>query len=111
MLTIKNNVISLTRGDSARIALTINKEDGTEYTPQDGDQILFTVKKNTRTAEILFQHAFHDSQIYIVPQDTENLKYGDYVYDVQLTKVDGAVMTIVPPNTIKVLEEVTWNGE
>lgn len=108
MYKINNNRISLTRGDSAEVELVITDEDGREYTPQIGDQILFTVKADTRTKNVLFQKAFSDGYITINPADTEDLEYGKYVYDVQLKMATGEVTTIITPSTFKVLEEVTF---
>ena len=47
MLNIdENNNITLTRGDSASIAVALKNPDGSDYTLQSGDELLFTVKYN-----------------------------------------------------------------
>lgn len=108
MFRIFKNKIFLTRGDSAIFTLSITENDGNEYTPQDGDEITFTVKANTETRDILIQKDASSGKIEIQPEDTENLEYGSYVYDVQLKKADGYVDTIITPHEFKLEEEVTF---
>lgn len=102
-----NSSIELTRGDSAAFNISIKDADGDEYTLQDGDELLFTIKKNVNTNEIILQKS--GTHIEIQPEDTEGLSYGDYVYDVQLTIAeDGRVDTIITPSKFRIREEVTW---
>jgi hypothetical protein len=108
MFRIFKNKIFLTRGDSAIFTLSITDNDGNEYTPQDGDEITFTVKANTETRDILIQKDASSGKIEIQPEDTENLEYGNYVYDVQLKTADGYVDTIITPHEFKLEEEVTF---
>ena len=105
---IFKNKIFLTRGDSAIFTLTITDANGDEYTPAEGDEITFTVKANTETRDILIQKDASSGKIEIQPEDTENLEYGNYVYDVQLKKSDGYVDTIITPHEFRLEEEVTF---
>lgn len=106
MLTIKNNTITLTRGDTARIDLAISKDgEAYDYSP---DTVVFSVKTSTTTPEYIFQKTVTDGVIYIAPSDTENLPYGTYRYDVQVTTQSGDVCTVIPPSNFIVAPEVTW---
>ena len=105
MLTIRNNTITLTRGDTARIDLTLSK-DGESY-DYSADTVVFSVKKTTSTPTYIMQKTVTDGVIYIAPDDTENLSYGDYVYDVQLTTQSGDVCTVIPPSKFTLATEVT----
>lgn len=108
MLTIKNNTITLTRGDTARIDLAISKDGETyDYSP---DTVVFSVKTSTTTPEYVFQKTVSDGVIYIAPSDTESLPYGTYRYDVQVTTQSGDVCTVIPPSNFIVAPEVTWTG-
>lgn len=108
MLTIKNNTITLTRGDTARIDLAISKDGETyDYSP---DTVVFSVKTSTTTPEYVFQKTVTDGVIYIAPSDTESLPYGTYRYDVQVTTQSGDVCTVIPPSSFIVAPEVTWTG-
>lgn len=106
-----DGTFEIIRGDSAEfdIYLPILDEEGQiidEYTLQEGDVLLFTVKKNTKTKDIIMQKS--GQHIEIVPSDTHNLSYGNYAYDVQLTYNNGFVDTVIPPTKFIVCEEVTF---
>lgn len=108
MLKISNeNTISLTRGDTARIALAVKRADGTDY-DYSADTVLFTVKKNVYETDFLIQKTVTDGIVYIAPSDTETLSYGEYAYDVQLTTQSGDICTIITPAKFIVEPEVTW---
>lgn len=79
------------------------------YTPQPGDTLFFTVKKDTKTDEILIQK--EGQHVEILPEDTEGLKYGKYVYDVELTYASGFRDTVILPTEFKITEEVTFPHE
>lgn len=108
MFKIMGTKIFLTRGDTAFIYLAIKNSDGTDYTMQPGDQLLLTAKKTTNDKEVLFQRALVNGVIEIQPADTENLPYGDYVYDCQLRTYDGITQTLITPSLFRILEEVTF---
>lgn len=108
MLTCQNNTIVLTRGDTAILKLNIVDEKGTPYKLTDGDVVIFTLKRSVRERDVIFQKSMVDGKIIIHPQDTSHLEYGQYVYDVELTKEDGFVATVIPPHRFIVAEEVTW---
>ena len=74
MYKIRNNQIFLTRGDSACIILTIEDDDGNEYTPSANDIITFTVKKSPYNKKVLIQHTFSNNKLFISPEDTMNLE-------------------------------------
>ena len=49
MFKVKNNAITITRGDSGIAEITLQTADGEEYTPQEGDSIRFALKSNRFT--------------------------------------------------------------
>lgn len=108
MLNCQNNTIFLTRGDSAVLRLDIINEQGIPYVPTDGDVVLFTLKRNVMEKDVIFQKSMVGGKIIIHPQDTSHLEYRQYVYDVELTKENGFVATVIPPSRFVVAEEVTW---
>lgn len=108
MYKIRNNQIFLTRGDSAILVIDIKDDGDNEYTPTEQDTITFTVKKSTNNKKALIQRTFTNSELVISPEDTNNLEYGDYVFDVELKRLGGTVCTIIPPNLFRVCEEVTF---
>ena len=112
-----DNTFEIVRGDSANfdIYLPIYDEEGKiigEYDLQPGDTLLFTVKKNTKTEEIIFQKS--GQNITINPSDTEEVPYGKYVYDAELTYatsegVEPFVDTVIQPTEFRILDEVTFH--
>ena len=101
-----NNVITLTRGDTCAFDVEIKTDTGETYIPQEGDIIAFTLKKDTKTADVIIQKT--GSTIVLNPTDTRSLKYGSYLYDVTLTTESGAVYTIITPTEFIIAEEVNW---
>lgn len=107
MLYINGKTIQLTRGDTAYLQIPLVTPDGS-YTIDLTDTLTFSVKKNTRSTEYIFQKVNNgDNVFHIEPSDTATLTFGKYVYDVQLTMNNGDVFTVVPPSTFEVLSEVT----
>lgn len=109
-----DNRFEIVRGDSADfdVYLPIKDEEGQiidEYILQEGDVLLFTVKKNTKTEDIIFQKS--GQHIEIFPEDTESLSYGKYVYDVELTYASGFRDTVIRPTEFKITDEVTYPHE
>ena len=106
----ENKNITIVRGDSAEIEIEITEttdEGETQaYELTENDELLFTVKKSVDDTEILFQKS--GSVIMIDPEDTAELAYGVYRYDVQLTDGSGYVDTVIQPHKFKIVSEVTW---
>lgn len=98
--------ITLTRGDSATLGLTV-KQNTSSY-DFSNDLVVFTVKKNVNTDAFLIQKTFANGIINLTPSDTNNLNYGTYYYDVQLQNQSNGVYTIIPPSKFIVASEVTF---
>lgn len=108
MFKIVDNVITITRGDSASFTVTIKQEDGTDY-DYSNDQVLFTVKQNIWTTEKTLQkNVVYGEDVVLLPSDTAGLAYGDYWFDVQLTGGGGSVQTVIVPTKFRVTGEVTF---
>ena len=108
MISVKNNRITMTRGDTCRIKITLNDDNGDEYTPQEGDVIRFAAKKEYTDLEpAIFVEVPTDTMVLeIKPNDTKHLPFGNYVYDLQITFADGTVNTFVYKGQLKLDEEV-----
>jgi len=104
----RDKSIELTRGDSAKIILSVTKDDGSDYNI-NGDTVRFSVKRSVDSSDMVFQKSMTTGCIInILPEDTASLAYGEYVYDVELTTTSGDVCTVVPPSKFSILPEVTW---
>ena len=93
MFKVIGSNIYHTRGDTARLNVTIQYEDGEEVT---GYTAMFSVKKKLKDEEYLFQREVIDGVIVITHDMTKNLPFGDYVYDIEVHTAEGEVQTIGP---------------
>lgn len=105
---INGTSISLTKGDTLKITIEIKNADGTVYTPISGDAIRFAMKKNITDAVCLIikEIPVNTMQLEFAPSDTANMDYGIYVYDMQITLVNGDVYTFVTESSFIITEEV-----
>ncbi len=106
MFKVTLDHIYMTRGDSARFRFKVFQGEE-EYTPDVGDVFTLTVKKEMSGQAILTK-TIGDNLLTILPDDTKNMECGRYCYDVQLTKADGTVETVIPPHIFHLTEEVTF---
>jgi hypothetical protein len=102
-----NKNIKMTRGDSESIYV-----NGLNLV--DGDIIYLTVKEHINTTSIAFQRKITEfvngnAVIGIRPEDTKKLQFRKYVYDIQLTRADGTVTTIIEPHDFVIEGEVTYD--
>ena len=110
MLKISGTTITLTRGDSANILLDLQyKNSGESYVPEEGDSIRFAMKKtysDLLPSLVLVNIPIDSLILHISPEDTKYLAYGDYKYDIQLTKANGDIDTFIDLATFIITEEV-----
>lgn len=107
MYKFEKNTIYLTRGDTLRASLGI-KQNGEDYIPQPGDSIRFALKRSDMkhdktefldTKPLILKEIPTDTMILqLEPKDTKNLKFGVYVYDIQITMENGLVDTFIFDN-------------
>lgn len=112
---ISGTSITLTRGDTLKVLINIFKDDQ-PYTPVVGDVVRFALKHNVMNSK---QTEYKDAQPLILkeipidtmilqlePEDTKPLGFGIYVYDIQITFVDGTVDTFITEAPFKLTPEV-----
>ena len=113
-MKVKGTNMSMIRGDSETITVSCSDTNGIQLPLMAGDTIFFTVKENEYTALKIFQKivtTFIDGNavINIIPTDTKDIKFRTYRYDVQLSRADGTVRTIIPASDFIVEAEVTYD--
>lgn len=105
----KNTVykISMTRGDSLIISFEL-MQDGEAYIPQDGDVIRFALKEKISDESVLVEKIIPNDTmtLTLAPEDTKNLNFGEYRYDVQITYADGFVYTFITDSPFEITNEV-----
>lgn len=105
----------MVRGDSEALTIKLFDQDGvTQVDFEFGDTVYFTVREalgDTATTLQKVVIAFTDGEalIQIDPSDTNTLFFKTYVYDIQWTKADGQVKTIIPASDFTILAEVTYD--
>ena len=105
--------ITLTRGDTAIISVPLVSVDSegheTEYTPQEGEKLRFAMAAKygvTRDEVLIYKDIPIDTLILqINPEDTKDLKFGKYKYDIEFTDAMGHVSTGIEA-TFEVAKEV-----
>lgn len=108
MQRIAGKNITMTRGDSLVLTVGITQPDGTAYEVQEGDVVRFAMKKRYTDAEPLITKIIpHDTmELYLRPEDTKELAFGSYVYDMQLTYANGDVDTFIDQASLTLTKEV-----
>lgn len=115
MYEINGTSIKLTRGDTFSCAVEIIK-DGEVYTPEAGDKVRFALKhkrmtsNNTEFADkkplILKNIPISNMVLYLEPDDTKGLGFGEYMYDIEITFANGFVATFIHEASFEIRPEV-----
>lgn len=97
--------MEIIRGDTKEISVTITK-NGEPYVPL-GEKVVFTVKKDyEEDSPILIQHDVVNGKVIITHNDTVNLEYGKYVYDVRVYRPDLSEVQTPIIGTLKIAKVV-----
>ena len=104
--------ITLTRGDAfpARFPLYL---DGEEYALQDGDSVRFAVRDQDGESVLIEKDISDDYLLDLESEDTKDLDFGTYRYDVQITFAEsGKPLTYIPDTpTGKARLKLTWEAD
>lgn len=103
MLKIRGMDIYYVRGDDDSFTIQPVQADGTPITGYTG---IFSVKRTYDDTDYVLQCLMDGSVVDLTHEMTQNLAYGDYVWDVELTLADGAHQTI-GPGKFHLLPDVT----
>jgi hypothetical protein len=95
MLKIDGLKIYLTRGDSAALNLKLS---GAVLSEQD--EVVLTVKKSPAASRLIRKHpaagsAYPKYRFVFTPEDTKNLPFGSYQWDIRINLANGGIYT--PP--------------
>jgi len=104
MITIKDNNIKMIKGDTAYI--NIKLEGG--YVYKEGDTLTLTVRQDVFSQDVVLTKTIPaNGSFTFVPEDTNDIAPGRYVYDVQLDTIYEEVFTVVVPSDFILKEGVT----
>lgn len=99
--------LTLIRGDSDHVTVLLEGEPFIA-----GYELRLTVRKDFYSKKEIEKKVFEFSEdgkarFDFLPEDTSCMVYGDYVYDVQMTRKNGDVKTIIKPAKFTLLPDVT----
>ena len=113
--------ISMTRGDTFRANIEVIVDDEV-YTPVAGDSVRFALKHKEMKDKDLTRRGYKDFEddepllvkeipidtmiLEIEPEDTKNLGFGKYRYDLEITFSNGDVDTFVANTSFEITPEV-----
>ena len=105
--------LEFTRGDTQFLKFQIKDGVGNAISPVTEDNLYFTVKQNQNSSKILIQKKYPDSIQYsdgyfnfvLNSEDTSNIPYGTYQYDIELKS--GDYVKTLGFGTITLTEEIT----
>ena len=88
--------IELTRGDTLKIKIDV-LINGEAYTPRPEDSLRFAMKTTYNTSKLLVHKdiPIDTCILHLEPEDTKKLRFGEYVYDIQITFANGDVNTFI----------------
>lgn len=111
--TINGTDISLTRGDSMAVKINIKLTDPetgveTTYQPTDGDVVEFHMKRRRKDAvPMLVKTIPNDTLVLsLSSEQTKELDYHTYRYDIQITFPDGSVDTFITDSALTITTEI-----
>ena len=112
-MEIQGYNIAMIRGDTETIRVSCKDAQGVDVPLKDGDTLYFTVKSFVGAEKIEMQKVITEFQdgiayINIAPEDTKSMGFKNYYYDIQLTRADGTVKTIIPPSKFTIKGEITY---
>lgn len=105
-IVIKGTTVYHRRGDTGIILLDMLIDD-TPFPLREGDKAVLTIKKNVRSSDFLLQKEAIDGYFIFLHEDTQDIPFGDYRYDVQVSLTEGQVITAVGPAVYKILPDIT----
>jgi hypothetical protein len=101
-----NKEIYTIKGDTANFNMNIRP-----YERQEGDSLVFTVKKRYGAPPLMVIEADAENNFHIPHSAYDNIAPGFYLYDIQLTTEQGEVYTVVGPATMTIDIEITAEGD
>lgn len=119
-MLLPENSISIVRGTSKTLQVSVKQSDGT-YFDITGGKLVLTVKSALYEDVPLIQKLTTDAtqgaltkpregiaEFYLVPKDTNGLKPQNYVFDVWLVTATGDRYVVIPESILAIAPGVTY---
>ena len=104
MLTVNGKDITISKGDTGIITVTLTGE-----VPDNNTVALVTVRENVNTCNVVWEKRLPiDNGVIIIDLTSENtdIPFHSYVWDIRLIYENGEVYTPFPPAKYKICEVV-----
>lgn len=113
-MIVKGTNLHITRGDTEGIIVRVIDEAGEDVSLGSGDVVEFTVRRSASHPEKMIHKVINtfengEALITLYPEDTDDLPFGNCTYDIQLTRANGDVKTIVKPSKFVIGTEVSYD--
>lgn len=97
MFKVTGTKIYLTRGDTAFLDIQLWDESGAIYEPQEGDKVIFRLKKVANVGNVLLEKEVDTSTMILELEedDTKSLNFQPYKYEVELVTASGQHYTAI----------------
>lgn len=89
-------MLVLTKGRTLSMEVELFDDNGYPYELEPGEELIFSVKSAVADTEYIMQKTSTDGTFSILPEDTQPLAAGGYVYDIILHRSETDVFTVVP---------------
>lgn len=106
--------LEITRGTTMTFLLTIQNDDGTTYILNDDEKLIFGVKLDPEKGDYLIKKIITaenaQGQAYLIslkPEDTQDMEFKDYRYDIGLQTAEGDYYMLVACSQFVVNKAVT----
>ena len=111
-MQIKGTNMTMIRGDSETIFVSMEDAENEKVAFKTGDTLRMTIKDSLKSAvnilqKVITEFEYWNAIIILTPEDTKDLRVKEYIYDVQLTRADGTVSTIIKPSKFTIEGDVT----
>ena len=106
MFQILKNNVKMVRGDTGTVELALMDENGNVIAPTAYTAIL-SLKKTVDDVAYILQKPFVNGKVQFTHADTNNLPYGQYVYDVQVEILQDNSIHTIGTNSFAILPDVT----
>lgn len=109
------NDIEIIRGTTNKVVVHLKDSNGNPYTPASGEKLVFGIKKKPHHEECVLKKVLSGgTNSYFTfqfdPEETENLEYGKYFYDVGL-RSGNAYYSVIPPSVFNIVANITKRGD
>ena len=111
------NDISIVRGTSNVFGLAITNTDGSPFTLEGGQVLVFAVKKKPKDIErVLVKkvvHSIDEGTFYLelYPSDTADLEAGKYFYDVGLQQGASVFYNVIEASVFEIKPNISQLGD